>query len=130
LWTALEDGLNRIVAMPKQAISQVGGLREYATVKLKNSYKKNKNAVIFTVENSYTDGRARASEENKDVIRLLEYTAILDKNVCINCAPLDGSQFTFKEGIDLGLNMLSGPVNPLCEGGDACRCQLVPLEVI
>jgi hypothetical protein len=130
LWTALEDGLNRIVAMPKQAISQVGGLREYATVKLKDSYKKNKNAVIFTVENSYTDGRARASEENKDVIRLLEYTAILDKNVCINCAPLDGSQFTFKEGIDLGLNMLSGPLNPLCEGGDACRCQLVPLEVI
>jgi hypothetical protein len=80
------------------------------------------------IEAGYTDGRADAMKEVKDEIEEYVYTAVLDKNLCDNCAPLDGATFTDAEWKAAGLND-SKPVNPDCLGGIRCRCQKVPYKL-
>lgn len=65
------------------------------------------------------DGRYDAAQADPDVVGAY-YTAVLDGTTCDECAADDS-------GIMLSADEASllGPPNPMCEGGDRCRCVLV-----
>jgi len=76
-----------------------------------------------------------AKGRNKRLIDLgvqeVRYTGVLDKNICVNCKPLDNKigyynkdrkAFITKDNITL-----TTP-NPLCLGSYRCRCQLLPVK--
>lgn len=60
-------------------------------------------------------GRSAEAEDRKDEWEHVEYSAILDSNVCGPCAEDDGQASTSEDD-------LSPAPNPECEGGDWCRC--------
>lgn len=60
-------------------------------------------------------GRAAEADEHSDEIDRVEYSALLDQNVCGPCAAEDGT--TAANEADL-----QPAPNPECEGGDWCRC--------
>lgn len=60
-------------------------------------------------------GRSREAEDRRDEWGSVEYSAILDQNVCEPCAADDAQ--TAKSEDDL-----SPTPNPDCAGGDWCRC--------
>jgi len=66
-------------------------------------------------------GRSREAEDRSDEWDRVEYSAILDQNVCSPCAAEDGK--TAKDEADL-----QPTPNPECEGGDWCRCFWVYLN--
>lgn len=60
-------------------------------------------------------GRLREAEDRKDEWDNVEYSAILDQNVCDPCASEDGQSASSESDLQ--------PVpNPDCAGGDWCRC--------
>jgi hypothetical protein len=60
-------------------------------------------------------GRFREAQDRSDEWSRVEYSAILDQNVCSPCAAEDGQSATDESDLT--------PVpNPDCEGGDWCRC--------
>lgn len=60
-------------------------------------------------------GRAREAEDRNDEWQTVEYSALLDPNVCGPCAVDDGQSASNESDLT--------PVpNPECEGGDFCRC--------
>lgn len=67
-------------------------------------------------------GRTDEAESRKDEWQSVEYSAILDANVCEECAPLDGETATNEDDLE--------PV-PLasCLGGDFCRCLHVYIAI-
>jgi hypothetical protein len=60
-------------------------------------------------------GRSAEAEDRKDEWERVEYSAILDTNVCSPCSLDDGQTSTNEAD-------LSPAPNPECEGGDWCRC--------
>lgn len=60
-------------------------------------------------------GRMREAQDRKDEWDRVEYSAILDQNVCEPCASEDGT--TASNEADL-----QPAPNPECQGGDWCRC--------
>lgn len=60
-------------------------------------------------------GRAREAEDRNDEWRTVEYSALLDPNVCEPCASDDGQTAASEDD-------LTPAPNPECEGGDFCRC--------
>lgn len=60
-------------------------------------------------------GRGDEARDRKDEWQRVEYSALLDQNVCGPCAAEDG-----KEANNEGA--LTPTPNPECEGGDWCRC--------
>lgn len=60
-------------------------------------------------------GRAREAEDRSDEWDRVEYSAILDQNVCEPCAADDGQTST-------NVDDLTPAPNPDCAGGDWCRC--------
>lgn len=61
------------------------------------------------------DGRAIFAEQYIDALGIEIYSAVLDKNLCAECAPFDGmTQLP-------GENKFQTP-NPKCLGGSRCRC--------
>lgn len=60
-------------------------------------------------------GRAAEAEDRKDEWEKIEYSAILDSNVCEPCAADDGQTSTNEDD-------LTPAPNPDCVGGDWCRC--------
>ena len=84
--------------------------------------------------NGFYSGRAEVLLDNEEDIELLEYTAIMDKGTCAECAPLDGVQQSAQEWIDSGMNIdpKATVLNPNCiglKGNNKCRCQLIPVKV-
>lgn len=63
-------------------------------------------------------GRSAEAEDRKDEWERVEYSAILDTNVCSPCSLDDGQTSTSEDD-------LSPAPNPECEGGDWCRCMHV-----
>jgi hypothetical protein len=60
-------------------------------------------------------GRSREAEDRKDDWARVEYSALLDANVCDPCASEDGQEASDESDLT--------PVpNPDCAGGDWCRC--------
>lgn len=60
-------------------------------------------------------GRGDEAEDRKDEWGRVEYSALLDANVCGPCAAEDGTEAATEDELT--------PVpNPDCEGGDWCRC--------
>lgn len=60
-------------------------------------------------------GRAREARERRDQWGTVEYSALLDQNVCGPCAAEDGTSANNEDD-------LTPTPNPDCEGGDWCRC--------
>lgn len=60
-------------------------------------------------------GRSREAERRNDEWDRVEYSAILDQNVCEPCAAEDGTTASNE-------NDLAPAPNPECVGGDMCRC--------
>lgn len=60
-------------------------------------------------------GREDEAENRRDEWGRVEYSALLDQNVCGPCASEDGQSATNE-------NNLQPTPNPECEGGDWCRC--------
>ena len=60
-------------------------------------------------------GREREAEDRSDEWDRVEYSAILDSNVCEPCAADDGETATSEDE-------LTPAPNPDCAGGDWCRC--------
>lgn len=60
-------------------------------------------------------GRSDEAQQRSDDWERVEYSALLDQNVCGPCAAEDGQEATSEDELQ--------PVpNPECEGGDWCRC--------
>lgn len=60
-------------------------------------------------------GRMDEAERRRDEWGRVEYSALLDQNVCGPCAAEDGQEATNEAD-------LTPTPNPECEGGDWCRC--------
>lgn len=60
-------------------------------------------------------GRSREAEDRDDEWQRVEYSALLDPNVCGPCAAEDGQSASNESD-------LTPAPNPECEGGDFCRC--------
>lgn len=60
-------------------------------------------------------GREDEAENRRDEWGRVEYSALLDQNVCGPCASEDGQSSTSEDD-------LQPAPNPECEGGDWCRC--------
>ena len=99
---------------------------EYLLDKYKDNNKSLMNDIKSMIANGVIDGRGEIIEKYADEVRYYEYSAVLDENVCKKCHPFDGQQKTLEEWQQLGINLFS-PVNPNCEGGNKCRCVLIPI---
>lgn len=73
---------------------------------------------MHSVLEAFGIGRNVEAETRKEDIRTAYYSAIMDKNVCENCAPLDGKEH------ELDDPTYETP-NPNCLGGNLCRCLTV-----
>ncbi len=67
-----------------------------------------------------TGGRYDAFQDLDGEIDKYVWSAAMDKNCCDPCAELDGTEWDSLDDVD------SSP-GDLCEGGDACRCQIMPI---
>lgn len=63
-------------------------------------------------------GRSDEAESRKDEWDRVEYSALLDQNVCEPCAAEDGKTASNEDDLE-------DTPNPDCLGGDMCRCFLV-----
>lgn len=63
-------------------------------------------------------GRVAEADIQKDDIEMAVYSAILDENLCEECAPLDGQEY------EVGSEeyYADAPPNKNCLGGNRCRC--------
>lgn len=76
------------------------------------------------ISTALTTGLGATFDENQDLVKCWEYTAIMDAGTCVNCRAYDGTKYrTLAELYSVLPNF--GP-NPLCLGGGRCRCRAVP----
>jgi hypothetical protein len=76
------------------------------------------------ISKALTAGLSATFTANADLVPCWEYTAVLDAGSCEICAPLDGTEY---HSIDELFDVLPGfGPNPLCLGGDRCRCRAIP----
>lgn len=79
------------------------------------------------VSTALIDGLALTFEQNSDLVRCWEYTALMDPGTCSACSPLDGRRYDTLQALFRDLPNF-GP-NPRCKGGGRCRCRAVPCPV-
>jgi hypothetical protein len=118
--TVIEGQMERV---SDQFIENQGGLDQVLTG-YSMGFKTEKNNVVKAIEESYTDGRGQTLLDLGEQVETVFYSAKLDAALCDNCAPFDGLIFTRDELSAEGLSFTS-PVNPACQGGDNCRCQII-----
>ena len=75
----------------------------------------------YSTSEAFNYGRSVEAERLKDEIDRVQYSAILDNNVCLRCEPLDGEEWEFD---DPQTAKYAGG-NPECLGAGRCRCLLV-----
>lgn len=68
---------------------------------------------------AFSMGRDEFAETHGADIESCELSAILDKDTCMPCERLDGTEFDFGSTEDAEL---TPPLSSQCDGGDACRC--------
>lgn len=64
-------------------------------------------------------GRAEAAVANEGVVERVILTAVMDEVTCGPCRDLDGTEYPVAEAPRVPL--------AVCEGGDRCRCEVVPV---
>lgn len=79
------------------------------------------------ISTALIDGIGMRFEDNQDLVKCWEYTAVLDAGTCSKCAPLDGKRYDSLQALFHDLPNF-GP-NPRCKGGGRCRCRAVPCAV-
>ena len=122
--TTLED---RFENVNESFLKRRGGLEKYI-LSFKDEFKTDKRNIFNKVENGFIDGRGKTLDKNNNLIETYTYSAILDGNLCSDCAELDGQVYTRTTIDEVGLN-LTKPVNSECKGRDDCRCILIPSTV-
>ncbi len=80
-----------------------------------------KEAAGYGGSESFNFGRSDEAQAFADDIDQVQYSAILDGNVCEECAPLDGREWEYS---DPRTEKYAGG-NPDCLGRGRCRCLLV-----
>lgn len=118
---------NKMAKVSDQFIKNSGGLEQYI-LGFEIGFKNEKNNIAKSVEEAYTEGRGDTLMDLSEDIETYFYTAKLDKSLCNECAPYDGIIITKKELDEMGLS-LNAPINPSCDGGDNCRCQIMAYSV-
>jgi hypothetical protein len=83
-----------------------------------------RDAASRVVSKALTSGLSATFSDAGGTVTSWEYTSVLDGGTCDVCAELDGTTY---DTIDELFAVLPdfGP-NPLCDGGDRCRCRAVP----
>jgi len=72
----------------------------------------------YSVNEAFNFGRSSQAAEDSEDIDRVQYSSILDKNVCLKCEPLDGEEWDY----DDPRTERYARGNPDCEGGNRCRC--------
>ena len=80
-------------------IESKGGVDKYI-LGFETGFKTEKRQVFREVEAGYVVGRGSILKAAKDEIALYMYSAILDKNLCDDCAPFDGQVMSYRELLD------------------------------
>lgn len=119
--TTLEDALENTSI---DRINKKGGIKPFVE-SYKDGFKGDKRRVLQETDSGYVDGRGKTLRDRAEEVGEVFYSAILDGNLCDVCAPFDGAILTVKEAQDNDLQF-SSPTNLNCEGGQKCRCVLVP----
>lgn len=78
------------------------------------------------ISTALIDGLALTFEDNADLVRCWQYSAVLDGRTCGRCRPLDGTRYSSLEELFAVLPNF-GP-NPSCLGGGRCRCTGLPCD--
>lgn len=118
---------NLLEGATKKAIA--GSPEDFLLLKLIDALKTVRRSLSTAIMDGYTNGRADIMDEMAAIGIEYEYTSVLDESLCDKCGPLDGIRMTLQEILDAGLRIGNGRTNPDCDGGDYCRCQLVPVGV-
>jgi hypothetical protein len=80
-----------------------------------------KSLASYSVSEAFNFGRSAEAEKEKDKIKRVQYSAILDDDTCSVCEPLDGEEWDY----DDSRTAYYARGNPDCLGGSKCRCLLV-----
>ncbi len=74
---------------------------------------------------AFDAGLADTFEQHADLVDQWQYTAVLDGGTCDPCSSLDGTVYESWAAISEVLP--DGGPNPVCDGGDRCRCRPLPM---
>lgn len=118
--TRIETDMNKLT---DTALTKKGGIDGYV-LDLEMGFDYDKRALIQEIEGGYVNGRGGTLFDLAEDIETYLYSAVMDKDVCEQCAPLDSLIFTLDELQAQGLQ-LTAPVNPDCLGGADDRCQIM-----
>lgn len=87
-----------------------------------------RNIASQMVSRGFFGGMRDPFTENADLFRGFQQTAILDPNTCEPCRGAEGTMYdTLDDAAAAGMG--NGGVGPYasCQGGDRCRCRVVPV---
>jgi hypothetical protein len=131
LWnTTLYSIQDFISGLTPEYIEKNGGIKKIIIDNYTDSEKILKRDVVSFIQEGYTSGRNEEMMKHAKIIDIIQYSAILEGNVCENCAPLHGLDMTIEEAQASGLNTGAGRVNPGCLGRDKCRCQWIVKKLV
>jgi hypothetical protein len=126
LESSIKDELKLI---NKQNIDNAGGMKEYIIGRFNDTQKALKTQLVSIASGGYTAGRSNQLDdiEQKDpeLRRRLETALEGVERICEVCAPYNNMTFNKEQAEYVGLSWTGEPVNPLCLGGNNCRCQWV-----
>lgn len=131
LYDALENSIkDELELLNQQNIDNAGGISQYITGRFSDTQKAIKTQLSAIASGGYIAGRSNELSDLmvKDGELRLKYETSLEKmeNLCEVCAPYSNMTFNQDQAEYVGLNWEGDPVNPLCMGGNNCRCTWVP----
>ena len=126
--TTLEDTFD---TKSPEFIQSKGGVDDYV-LGFETGFKTDKRQILKQVESGYIMGRGESLEAAKDEIETYMYSAMLDLNLCEECAPFDGLIMTAAELNENDISPSSDSINFNCLGllgGNKCRCVVIAFEL-
>jgi len=131
LYSAIENSIkDELLLVNKQNIENAGGMRQYITDRFSQTQKQIRSDLSSITSGGYLAGRndQLAELETKDSELKRLYLNNLEgyEKVCDICRPLNMMTMSREEAEGVGLNFDGSPVNPLCMGGNNCKCTWRP----
>lgn len=135
LYSAIENSIrDELLLINKQNIDNAGGMRKYIVDRFGQTQKQIKNDLASISSGGYIAGRNDQLGELEKIDPELKRTYLTSlegrESVCEVCNPLNYMTMTREEADGIGVNFDSAPVNPLCLGGNKCRCTWQPAYTI
>ncbi len=131
LYAAIENSIkDELLLINKQNIENAGGMRKYIVDRFGQTQKQIRTDLASIASGGYLAGRNDQLIELERIDPALRRTyniALEDReNLCEVCRPLAFMTMDEGQAKVLGLNWNDTPVNPLCMGGNKCRCTWEP----